>query len=149
MSRSPPLPFRVAAVLVILGVVIVTIVRSTTVADAENDQDDVLAEIDRLRSEAFACNADLAREEGRFREFDRHVDSLRAEVGDYESNERTVPAAEFERYLDTFDTYNESVGAWRDRADELQARWQDCAELTAKHNALADSANRLLRDASR
>jgi hypothetical protein len=97
------------------------------------------AEVEELRAAVDACTADLAAEQARFEAHDQWVDSLRAIVLGYESDERTVAAEDFDVYLEAFDAYNESVSAWHDRAEDLQATWESCRALAERHNELVDS----------
>jgi hypothetical protein len=92
-----------------------------------------------LRSAVSRCTEELAAAQERFDTHQRAVDSLRAAVLAYESRDRTVPAEEFEDYLEVFTAYNESVGEWHQRADALEAQWEECHGLTERHNAVVDS----------
>jgi hypothetical protein len=115
------------------------LVRSGAGADNGTGRDPVLAQLAELREAVAGCQGEVEVEQARFQAQVARVDSLRAAVLEYESEERTVPAAEFEAYLEVFDEYNRSVAAWHDRATALQATWDACRALTERHNALADS----------
>jgi hypothetical protein len=95
--------------------------------------------VEELRVAVDQCNEALAAEQERFQAHERAVDSLRAAVFAYESEERTVPAEEFDAYLEVFAAYNQSVREWHERASALEARWETCHELAEQHNALVDS----------
>lgn len=93
-----------------------------------------------LRAAADSCQVALAQEEMLFRDYDRRLDSLRAEVDDYESlHPDGVPADTYRVYRETFDRYNDGVPAWRMQVDSLQAHWEACRERVDAHNAHADS----------
>jgi hypothetical protein len=103
------------------------------------DGDPPFPRVEELRVAVDQCNEALAAEQERFQAHERAVDSLRAAVFAYESEERTVPAEEFDAYLDVFTAYNQSVREWHERAAALEARWEACHELAERHNALVDS----------
>lgn len=107
--------------------------------EVERERDRAVARVAELREAMAECNAGIAAEQRRFEAHEARVDSLRAVVQGYESDERTVPAEDFEAYLEAFHAYNESVGAWHERAAALEAVWESCRELTERHNALVDS----------
>jgi hypothetical protein len=68
------------------------------------------------------------------------VDSLRNVVDGYEDPDQGgVPQAEYPRYLESFELYNNSVEDWRARADTLQAMEARCRALVEAHNQLSDS----------
>lgn len=104
-----------------------------------SDADRAFAELAELRDSVAACTAELELEHDRFRAQEARVDSLRGVVEGWESDERTVPAGEFDAYLEAFDAYNASVEAWHERADALQAADEACRALAERHNALVDS----------
>jgi hypothetical protein len=96
-----------------------------------------------LRAAADSCRAELEAEESAFHAFDAQVDSLRRSVRDRETAagaRRTVPAAEYDDYLELFEAYNASVDAWHARADTLRHRWAVCRQLSASHNAVMEEA---------
>jgi hypothetical protein len=109
------------------------------VVGGEVERDRAAAFLAELRHAMAECNTGIAVEQGRFEAHQTRVDSLRAVVQGYESDERTVPAEDFEVYMEAFDAYNESVGAWHERAEALEAAWESCRELTERYNALVDS----------
>jgi hypothetical protein len=102
-------------------------------------RDPALTEVAALRDALAGCHDDLAAEQARFSAHERRVDSLRAVVEGHESAERTVPAADFDDYLEAFHAYNASVEAWPERASALEASWEACRVLTERHNAVVDS----------
>jgi len=107
--------------------------------DVERDRGRAVARVAEFREAVAECNAGIAAEQRRFEAHEARVDSLRAVVQAHESDERTVPAEDFEAYLEAFDAYNEAVDAWHERAEALEAAWKSCRELTERHNALVDS----------
>lgn len=98
------------------------------------------SELRALRAAADSCQVAVAQEEMLFRDYDRRVDSLRAEVTDYESlHPEGVPADTYSVYLETFDRYNDAVPAWRMQVESLRAHWEACRETVDAHNRHADS----------
>lgn len=99
----------------------------------------------QARLAADSCRGSLMLQESRFRDFDASVDSLRAEVRDFESMDpRGVPEDRYREYMDHFTAYNDSVAAWRARAARLRADEEACRGLVEGHNALSDSLRRRL-----
>jgi hypothetical protein len=131
-------PAAVATLLVALAVG-AALLRSGGADHPVPDPAPALAELAELRAAVDRCALDLAAEQERFHAHERTVDSLRAAVSGYESEGRTVAAGEFEEYLEAFTAYNQSVEAWHERAEALRAGWEECHDLSARHNALVDS----------
>lgn len=101
-----------------------------------------------LRAAAEECQVTVRREEQAFANYRAQVDSLRQEVRDFEAmDDRGVPAARYEEYLDAFDDYNEAVPVWEERADTLRARSRACRALAERHNAMADSLRAMVSEA--
>jgi hypothetical protein len=99
--------------------------------------------LDQARFSADSCKVALSWEERGFLEFDRMVDSLRAEMESYEDPDQGgVPQAEYRAYLESFERYNDSVAAWQARADSLRAMEGACRALVEAHNDLGDSIRR-------
>lgn len=137
-SRGRIAPVLVGTLIVAL-VVGVVLIRSGDRNAPDPDRPPAFSRVEELRAAVSHCTEDLAGEQARFDAHDRAVDSLRAAVHAYESDERTVPAAEFDAYLEVFDAYNESVRDWHERAEALQSSWQECRALAERHNELVDS----------
>ena len=139
--------------LVVLAVVALSIVAGTSIADQRRTAREIRNLRDSIyvaRIAADSCQNALAYAEMTFRRYGTVVDSLRAEVRAFEAlDERGVPAAQYDRYLDTFDRYNDSVGAWEDRAAALKEDETACRAVIDRHNTLADSLReRIEADAS-
>jgi len=99
----------------------------------------------RARALADSCTAALAEAEASFRAYNAHVDSLHDAVRGYESlHPAGVPADSYSSYLAAFDSYNVAAAGWQARADSLRASWAACKEVIERHNALADSARRMM-----
>lgn len=99
------------------------------------------------RVSADSCRNELAYEERRFRRFDDVVDSLRGAVRDFEKlDERGVPEDRYDEYIEHFDGYNDSVAAWRLKADSLRATEAACRAFIRRHNELTDSLRTRLRE---
>lgn len=106
---------------------------------------EVRDEIVATRDSVETCTAAVAAEEARFRAHDRHVESLREVVRSFESADgERVPANQYGGYLTAFDSYNEAVREWHERADSLRARSDGCRALAEHHNVLVDSLQRLV-----
>lgn len=103
-----------------------------------------------LRAGVENCQAAVERERQAFDRYAASVDSLRTEVRHFEAlDERGVPAARYDEYLETFDRYNDAIPGWEARADSLTAHAEACRELTLHHNELADSLRVRLEAAGR
>lgn len=126
-----------AAVVVLAGAAAYLLSRPT--AGPVTDRPTPFPEVEELRAAVDHCTEALEMEQARFQDHERAVDSLRTVVLAYESEERTVPAGEFDEYLEAFAAYNESVRVWHDHAAALQANWAECHDLAERHNALVDS----------
>lgn len=138
------------AVLILLSAAGAAIV----VAGMLNIQDNMRTrrEIEDLRSRIFlarlaadSCRGSLELAESRFRDFDSAVDTLRSQVRDMEAlDPRGVPEERYDEYLQRFQAYNDSVGAWQARVEALQASEEACRTLVVRHNELSDSLRRRL-----
>ena len=73
---------------------------------------------------------------------------MRARVDSFEAlDERGVPEAQYDRYMDVFNAYNDSVEVYEVRAEQLRSADAACRGVIEGHNALSDSLNQVLRDA--
>jgi hypothetical protein len=137
MSRKP------LAALGILVLAAVVVVGAVNLLDHRRTVKEIRALRDhvyRARVSADSCRNELAYQERTFRRFDVVVDSLRGEVRAFERlDERGVPEDRYDEYLERFDGYNDSVAAWRLKADSLRAAEATCRALIEGHNVLADS----------
>ena len=107
-------------------------------------------ELYRARAGADRCRASLLNSESSIRELSAAIDDLRDQVDEFESGEggaRSVPAAQYEEYLETFERYNDSVAVWESREQRLRATEASCRETIETHNALSDSLQRVLQEA--
>lgn len=131
-----------AVVLLVIGSIVLEVRRGSEPRDpGVRLRNDLI----RARRSADSCTTALSEEEERFRAYNARVDSLRDAVRGYEAlHPAGVPADSYPSYLAAFDSYNVAVGGWQARADSLQATWAACTELVERHNALADSARRLI-----
>lgn len=101
-------------------------------------------EVTRLRGELFQaraaaqrCQGGLANSEARLRDFDEVIGSLRARVDSFEAlDARGVPEEEYDAYMESFESYNDSVAAWEDRAQRLRTSETSCRSTIERHNAL-------------
>ncbi len=115
----------------------------------------VTAEVNRLRGELFQaraaadrCQGGLLNSEARLREFDEVIQSLRARVDSFEAlDSRGVPEAEYDAYMESFDSYNDSVAAWEERAQRLRTSEASCRETIERHNALRDELRSVIEEA--
>ena len=103
------------------------------------------AELFRARAAAGRCQGSIVNSEARLREFDYVLDSLRARVDSFEAlDRRGVPQARYPEYLETFESYNDSVAAWEGRARRLRAVEAACRTTILEHNALSDTLQAVL-----
>jgi hypothetical protein len=147
LSRSWAGPVLIGALLLAVAVG-AALLRHSGRPDPELERRSEYPALESLRTAVDECMERLAEEEAGFRAHGRAVDSLRAAVFAYESRDRTVPAEEFDAYLEVFGAYNESVGAWHERAAALEASWEACRALAERHNLLVDSLSGTPRDES-
>ena len=107
-------------------------------------------ELYRARVGADRCRSSLTNSESSLRELTASLDSLRARVDSFETAEggrRGVQAAQYDEYLEVFDSYNDSVGVWEARERRLRSAETACRATIEGHNALSDSLQRLLANA--
>ena len=105
-------------------------------------------ELYRARAAADRCRGSLANSQASLEQLDLVVDSMRARVDSFEAlDARGVPEAQYDEYLETFESYNDSVAAWEARARRLRAVDASCRETIRQHNELSDSLRRVLADA--
>lgn len=142
MRRAGP-PLILIGVLVLVSGALFLILRSP---DRPRDPLDPLADsIRALRAAADSCRTRIDEARARLERFDLQLDSLHTRLRTLEGiDPRGIPSDSYAAYLETFDRYNDSVPAWTARADSLRASWSRCRDLTALHNALADSLRRAL-----
>jgi predicted nucleic acid-binding Zn-ribbon protein len=113
------------------------------------------AEVSRLRGDLFQaraaaerCQGSLVNSEARLREFDDVIAGLRAQVDSFEAlDPRGVPEDRYEEYMASFESYNDSVSAWEDRAQRLRTAEAACRATIEEHNALRDQLTAVLQDA--
>ncbi len=97
------------------------------------------------RRAAENCTRALTMAQAAFRTLDGRVDSLRAQVQDFEALDPAgVPAARYEDYLGAVDRYNDAVTGWESSADSLRATEAACRSTIEVHNSLADSVRESL-----
>ena len=115
----------------------------------------VTEEVNRLRGELFQaraaadrCQGGLQNSEARLREFDGVIQSLRARVDSFEAlDSRGVPEAEYDAYMESFESYNDSVAAWDERAERLRTSEASCRETIERHNGLRDQLRSVMEEA--
>lgn len=105
-------------------------------------------ELFRARAAADRCQGSLANSEASLRDFDETIASMRARVDSFEALDvRGVPEAEYDDYLEIFESYNDSVAAWEGRAERLRTAEAACRSTIERHNALQDSLRAVLDEA--
>jgi predicted nucleic acid-binding Zn-ribbon protein len=112
-------------------------------------------EVTRLRGELFQaraaaerCQGGLANSEARLRDFDEVIGTLRARVDSFEAlDTRGVPEEEYDAYMESFESYNDSVAAWEDRAQRLRTAEASCRATIERHNALRDTLRGVMEGA--
>jgi len=95
-----------------------------------------------LRRDAGMCQASVNHEEAEFREFAGGVDSMLTGVESFEEagpQGRGVEQEAYPEYIEAFDEYNDAVGDWEEKAEELEARATACRRLFVQHNQLVDT----------
>ncbi|MDX1646926.1 MAG: hypothetical protein R3304_07265 [Longimicrobiales bacterium] len=117
------------------------------------ERQQTLAEIERLREELYRsrlasdrCLAALETSEAALRGLRTTIDSLRLEVGGYETASGRVPQALYDDYMGVFDEYNDSVGIWEGRERRLRTAEASCRATIERHNALGDSLRAILSE---
>jgi len=104
----------------------------------------------RARVGADRCRSSLVNSESSLRELSAAIDSLRDRVAEFEIGEgtaRSVPAPQYQEYLQTFERYNDSVAVWETRERRLRSSEAACRETIETHNALSDSLQAALQEA--
>jgi hypothetical protein len=105
------------------------------------------AEMLALRATADSCQAALDVEEAELVASDARFDSLKFRIDYYEGlDARGVPADSYEAYLRIFNDYNQGIPAREAAGDTLQAHWELCRAIVARHNTIADSARVLAEE---
>jgi hypothetical protein len=112
-------------------------------------------QVNRLRGDLFQaraaserCQGSLVNSESSLREFDEVIASLRAQVDSFEAlDPRGVPEDRYDAYMESFDSYNDSVAAWESRAGRLRTAEAACRATVERHNALSDTLRALLDSA--
>lgn len=116
--------------------------------ETANEVNRLREELYRARAGADRCRNSLANSESSLRALSLTIDSLRSRVDSFEAlDARGVPAHRYDDYLETFDSYNDSVEVWEGRERRLRATEESCRATIEHHNALSDSLQQVLRDA--
>ncbi|MBT8488652.1 MAG: hypothetical protein HKN72_01490 [Gemmatimonadetes bacterium] len=133
--------------LVLGGLVIVGIQRIV-------ERQQTLEEINRLREDLYRsrltadrCRGALQTSEAALIVLRTTIDSLRAEVGDYETASGQVPQSLYDEYLGVFEEYNDSVQVWEGRERRLRSAESSCRATIERHNALSDTLQTVLTEA--
>jgi len=132
----------VVALLVVLGVRRI-VERQQTVDEINRLRE----ELYRARLVADRCTSSLQTSEAALRSLRTTIDSLRVEVGDYETASGQVPQAVYEEYLGVFDEYNDSVAVWEGRERRLRSAEASCRSTIQRHNAISDTLQTALAEA--
>lgn len=118
------------------------------------ERQQTVAEINRLREHLYRsrltadrCRGSLQTSEAALRALRTTIDSLRVEVGDYETTSGQVPQTLFEEYLGVFEEYNDSVQVWEGRERRLRSAEASCRATIERHNALSDTLQTVLTEA--
>lgn len=115
----------------------------------------ITGEVNRLRGELFQaraaadrCRGALVNSEAGLRAFDQVIARLRAEVDSFEAlDPRGVPEDHYDEYMESFESYNDSVAAWDARAGRLRTSEAACRATIERHNALSDTLRSVLVEA--
>lgn len=119
------------------------------------ERQELTREVTRLRGELFQarasadrCRGALVNSESSLRRFDDVIASLRAQVDSFEAlDPRGVPQDRYDDYMESFDSYNDSVAAWESRASRLRTAEEACRATIERHNALRDTLRAVLDSA--
>lgn len=137
---------------VVFGVILAALVVVGVQRIVERQQ--TVAEINRLREDLYRtrlaadrCRGSLQTSEVALRNLRTTIDSLRVEVGDYETASGQVPQTLYEEYLGVFDEYNDSVQVWEGRERRLRSAEASCRATIERHNAISDSLQTVLAEA--
>ena len=105
-------------------------------------------ELYRARVASDRCRSSLQTSEAAFRDLGITIDSLRQVIDSFETlDRRGVPAEQYPEYLETFDSYNDSVSVWEGRERRLRAADVACRETIQGHNAISDTLQAVLIEA--
>jgi hypothetical protein len=134
--KAPLVP-AFALLLILAGAGLFRLARSA----GERDAFEILSDSARaLRVAADSCSAELELVRADLLHYRARLDSLHAQVRDYEDVEpRTVPAELFGEYMELFDRYNDSTAAWADRVEVVQLKLEQCQAIATAHNETVDS----------
>ena len=81
------------------------------------------------------CLDRMDAKERRFRSHERVTNFLRERVDELESlDERGVPRARYDEYMDVFERYNEAVPEWERLGDSLRTLSATCRAVAREHN---------------
>lgn len=119
------------------------------------DRRALTTEVTRLRGDLFQaraaadrCRGSLVNSESSLRDFDDVISELRAQVDSFEAlDPRGVPEDQYDAYMESFESYNDSVAAWENRAERLRTAEAACRQTIERHNALSDTLRALLDSA--
>ena len=139
-----------------VGLALVTITIVYFGAQRILEQQRVSAEIARLRDGLYRarvtadrCQRSLTSVENELRVFDARLDSMRARVDSFEALDiRGVAQERYQAYLEIFNAYNDSVGAWGARERQLRAADTSCRNVIVDHNSIRDSLQAVLTELS-
>lgn len=118
------------------------------------ERQQTIAEIERLREDLYRsrlasdrCLGSLQTSETALRSLRTTIDSLRVEVGTYETAAGQVPQSRYDEYMGVFEEYNDSVSVWEGRERRLRSAEAQCRITIERHNALGDSLRAALDEA--
>lgn len=104
-------------------------------------------ELYRSRVAADRCRSALQTSEASLHDLRAAIDSLRVDVGLYETSAGRVPQARYDEYLEVFDEYNDSVQVWEGRERRLRSAEASCRATIERHNEISDSLQTVLVEA--
>lgn len=139
------LPFLGLVLLALGGAAMVERVRGPSPREVA---DGLRIEMEGIRTRVDACLATRARVELRFQAHVRETGRLRAAVDSLEAlDPQGVPEGVYDEYLGLVEQFNAATREWEVLSAELQTQDPRCRELISAHNALGDSARRILAEA--
>lgn len=133
--------------LVLGGLVIVGVQRIVERQQTVDEINRLREDLYRSRLTADRCRGALQTSEVSLRTLRATIDSLRQEVGDYETDSGQVPQSLYDEYLGVFEEYNDSVQVWEGRERRLRSAEASCRATIERHNALSDTLQTILDEA--
>ena len=135
----------------LLSAVILLVVGTRKLVEHKRLTDEVTRlrdELYRARVAADRCRSSLVTSESALSTLTATIDSMKTRIDSFEAlGHGRVPAPKYDEYLDLFESYNDSVGAWSVRSERLLAAESACRDVIDHHNAISDTIQSVLEEA--